>query len=116
MRLLADENFNNHVLDGLLRELPELDVVRVQDTEVYQAKDQVVLAWAARENRILLTHDLKTMPHHAYGRINAGLPMPGVFAVGDQLPVGLVIADLLTMIGASDPAEWENLVFYLPLG
>jgi len=31
MRFLADENFNNHILRGLLLQIPLLDIVRVQD-------------------------------------------------------------------------------------
>ena len=84
MRLLADENFNGDVLRGLLRLEPKLDIVRVQDTEIYQAADQVVLEWAATENFILLTHDVHTITKHAYDRIRAGLPMPGVIEVRDD--------------------------------
>lgn len=43
MRLLADENFHNDILRGLLRVDPTIDYVRVQDTEIYQAPDPVVL-------------------------------------------------------------------------
>lgn len=39
MRLLADVNFNNDTLRGLLRLKPDLDYVRVQDTEIYEADD-----------------------------------------------------------------------------
>lgn len=31
LRLLADENFNNNIVRGLLRRKPDLDIVRVQD-------------------------------------------------------------------------------------
>jgi predicted nuclease of predicted toxin-antitoxin system len=40
--------------------------------------DPTVLAWAASENRILLTHDVATITRFAYDRIVRGLPMPGV--------------------------------------
>jgi hypothetical protein len=30
-KLLTDEDFDNRILRGLLRRLPELDIVRVQD-------------------------------------------------------------------------------------
>lgn len=43
VRLLADENFNNAVLKGLRAALPDLDVIRVQDTVMYQAPDPDVL-------------------------------------------------------------------------
>jgi len=33
LKFAADENFNNDILRGLLRKIPELDIVRIQDTE-----------------------------------------------------------------------------------
>ena len=57
LRLLADENFNDSIVRGLLRRNPELDVVRVQEVGVSGADDRSMLAWAANEERILLTHD-----------------------------------------------------------
>nr|WP_309745308.1 DUF5615 family PIN-like protein [Chamaesiphon sp. OTE_20_metabat_361] len=54
LKLLADENFDNTILRGLLRRQPDIDIIRVQDTEFYGANDPTVLAWAAQENRILL--------------------------------------------------------------
>jgi GH15 family glucan-1,4-alpha-glucosidase len=59
LKLLADENFDNTILRGLLRRQPDIDIIRVQDTELYGANDSTVLAWAAQENRILLTHDVQ---------------------------------------------------------
>ncbi|GIL11326.1 MAG: hypothetical protein BroJett038_00460 [Chloroflexota bacterium] len=65
MRFAADENFNNDVLRGLRRLHPEIDVIRIQDSEVYGADDPTVLEWAAREGRILLTYDRNTMTKYA---------------------------------------------------
>ena len=31
LRFVADENFNNNIVRGLLRRQPELDLVRIQD-------------------------------------------------------------------------------------
>lgn len=115
MRLLADENFNNDILRGLLRQLPTLDIVRVQDTILYKAPDPAVLAWAAQENRVLLTHDVQTMNHHAYQRIETGQKMPGVIQVDADLAIGKAIEDLLLVIGASKPDEWENCIIHIPL-
>lgn len=61
LKLAADENFNNNILRGLLRSEPGLDVVRVQDIGLKGADDPTVLEWSAREGRILLTHDVKTI-------------------------------------------------------
>jgi len=116
IRFLADENFNGRILRGLLRRLPDLDVVRAQDVEALSgAVDPILLAWCAEQGRVLLTHDISTMGHHAYGRVIDGQPMPGVFEVGADLPVGVAIEDLVLIAQASDPGEWEGQVRFLPL-
>lgn len=78
LKLLADENFDNTILRGLLRRLPGIEIVRVQDTELSGANDPTVLAWAAQETRILLTHDVGTITRYAYERIAREQSMPGV--------------------------------------
>ncbi len=54
LRLAADENFDGRIVRGLLRLLPNLDLVRVQDTALAEAQDEAVLEWAAREERLVL--------------------------------------------------------------
>jgi predicted nuclease of predicted toxin-antitoxin system len=58
LRFAADENFNNDILRGVLRRNPHVDIVRVQDAELSETADPIVLAWAAKENRLVLTHDV----------------------------------------------------------
>ncbi len=115
LRLLADENFHGDVLRGLLRVEPKLDILRVQDTHLYQAADSVILDWAAQEDRILLTHDVETMTKHAYDRIRAGLSMPGVIEVRDDLSIGQAIEEILTVLLATEPGELANRITYIPL-
>jgi hypothetical protein len=74
-----------------------------------------VLEWAAREGRVLVTHDVSTMTRYAYERAGRGLPMPGVFEVSRRVPVGQAIADLLLLAECSLEGEWEGQVHYLPL-
>jgi hypothetical protein len=115
MRLLAEENFNGAVVRGLLRALPQLDIVRVQDVGLSGADDPTILEWAAGQGRILLTHDVRTVPPFARQRIEAEKPMPGVFVARESLPVGKVIEDLLILIECSTEGEWQGQVRYLPL-
>lgn len=115
LKFAADENFNGKIVRGLLRRNPDLDIVRVQDTEIYQAADAVVLEWTAVEGRILLTHDIRTISRHALERINAGLPMPGVFQAEQSASVGQLIEDILLLAECSLEDEWEGQIQYLPL-
>jgi hypothetical protein len=85
LRFVIDENFNTNIARGLLRRNRDLDIVRVQDVGLSGADDPAILEWAANERRVLLTHDVTTMTKHAFGRIETGRPMPGVFQVGHTL-------------------------------
>jgi hypothetical protein len=115
LRLVADENFNNDILRGVRRRNPEIDVVRVQDEGLSGADDPVVLEWAAQTGRVLLTHDVSTMTRHAYDRVREGKPMPGVFEVSREVPIGVAIEEILLLAECSLAGEWEGQVRYLPL-
>jgi len=115
LALAADENFNNDILRGLLRRKPDLNVVRVQDAGLSGADDRTILEWAARENRVLITHDVTTITFHANERIRERKRMPGVFEVSRSVPVKAAIEDLLLLAECSYEAEWEGQIRYLPL-
>ncbi|HOB98496.1 MAG TPA: DUF5615 family PIN-like protein [Verrucomicrobiota bacterium] len=113
--LAFDENFNNGVVRGLLRRKPALDVVRVQHAGLTSLDDPAVLAWAAAEDRVLVSHDVATLTAYAYARAEAGLPMPGLFEAGPSVPIATAIDDLLLIAECSLPGELEGQVRYLPL-
>jgi hypothetical protein len=115
LRLLADENFNGLILSGLLRRQPDLDIVRVQNVGLRGAEDPVILEWAAREDRVVFTHDAKTFTKHAYERVVAGHRMPGVFELARTLSIGRAVDEILLVALASHEGEWEGQVRYLPL-
>lgn len=113
--LAADENFNNDIVRGLLRRNPGLDIVRIQDIGLSGAEDPTVLEWAAREGRVLLTHDVSTITRYAYERLEAGHSMAGVIEVARTVPLGRAIEDLMLIAECSLEGEWEGQVGYLPL-
>lgn len=115
LRLTADENFDNDIVRGILRRNPEVDIVRVQDEGLSGADDPAVLDWAAHSRRVVLSHDVRTLTRHAYDRVRAGKPMPGVFEVGRGVTVAQAIEDLLLLAECSEEGEWEGQVLYLPL-
>jgi len=115
LRLAADENFNNNIVRGLLRRRPDLDIARVQDAGLSGAPDAAVLEWAAREGRVLLTHDVSTLTRCAYDRVRAGERLPGVFEVSPNVPIRRAIEEILLVAECSLDGEWENQIRYLPL-
>jgi predicted nuclease of predicted toxin-antitoxin system len=115
IRLATDENFNGHILEGLLRRNPDIDIVRVQDIGLAEAVDPTILEWAASENRVLLTHDVTTMTHFAYERMRRGEPVSGVVVMDEGIPIGSAIEDILLLVGANTENELRDRVWYLPL-
>lgn len=112
---LADENLNNDLIRSLLSKNEHVDIVRVQDVGLSGADDSVVLAWAADEGRVLLTHDFTTVPAFARDRIQCGERMAGVIVVPQDLSPGRVVEDLLLVWECSLEGEWEDRVLWLPL-
>jgi predicted nuclease of predicted toxin-antitoxin system len=115
IRLLTDENFDGDILRGLVRRMPNLDVVRVQDIGLTETPDPTILAWAAAEERVLLTHDFDTVAGFAYDRVRSGQPMPGVFLVSDQMPKGQAIDELLLAIECYAADDCKDTVHHFPL-
>jgi predicted nuclease of predicted toxin-antitoxin system len=115
LKLLSDENFNADILRGLRRRRADLDVVRVQDVGLSATPDADILAWAASEGRILLTHDRDTMPKFASNRAQAGQPLPGLFLVSDLMPVGQAIDEVLLAVECLTPEECKDFVRFFPL-
>ena len=114
LRFLADENFDGRITAGLLLLEPALPLVRVQDVGLSGADDPTVLARAAFEDRLLLTHDRKTIPNFAVSRILAHQPMPGVVVVAASCPVRAAIDAILLLAQASLPGEWEGQILSIP--
>lgn len=78
--------------------------------------DPELLEWAAAEARILLSHDVTTMRDHAEQRLQAGLPMSGLFLAPQSAPIGRVIDDLEVVVECSREGEWEGQIVFFPLG
>ncbi len=115
VRLVSDENFDHRILRGLLLRRPSLDVVVAQEVGLLRSPDPVVLEWAAEDERVVLTHDVKTMSDFAYERIGRGQLMTGLIVVDEQLAIGLAIDEILLALDCTPDDEWQDRVLRLPL-
>jgi hypothetical protein len=115
IRLLADENFDNRIVRGLRRRFSSIEILTVQDLSLGAAGDPELLEWAAKNIWLIVTHDVKTFPKFAYQRIHEGLPMSGLVASSDRLPIRTVIDDLQMIVECSEAHEWQGRVEFLPI-
>lgn len=77
-------------------------------------RDPEILALAAREGRILVTHDRKTMPRHFFEFITTATSA-GVLIIPQHLSVAAAVNDLLLIWYATEAEEWINQIRSLPL-
>lgn len=115
LRLLIDQDLDHVILRGLLLRVPNLDVITAHQVSLSNASDPELLAWAAEHERVIVTHDRRTMPYHATSRIARSEKVAGIIVVSRQLPISQVINELEIIVSCSDMSEWENIVKHLPL-
>lgn len=113
--LASDADVPGGIIRGLRQRLPEIDLVRVQDVLPEGTPDAAVLAWAAAENRILITNDRTTMVGCAYERVAAGEAVPGLIVTTNKQAIGMTIDDILLIVECMTEAEiMDQVVIYLP--
>lgn len=114
IRFQADADFNQNVIRGLRRRQPAIDFQTADDTGLRGLDDLEVLAVAAREGRILVTHDHRTMFPY-FVTFSATQHSPGVFILSQSLPINQAIEELLLVWEASEAEEWVDTIQFLPL-
>ena len=114
IRYQADNDLNRAIVTGVRRREPAIDFQTAHQAGIGGLPDSDVLARAAAENHVLITHDRKTMPRHFAEFIGKGHVSPGVAVVSQKAELGRVIESLVLLWAASGPEEWENRIFELP--
>jgi len=78
LRLLIDQDLDQDILRGLAQRIQGLDAITAYEAGLSEATDLELLAWAATEGRIIVSHDRKTMPGYAAERMARGEAVAGV--------------------------------------
>lgn len=107
IRFLADANLNQNIVSGVLLQVPEIDFKMAHDANLPGLHDAGVLALAARERRILVTHDQRTMPAH-FGEFIKTNNSPGVLIIPQKRTTRRAIEGLILMWMASEAEEYIN--------
>jgi hypothetical protein len=116
VKWLADENFRNAIIRGVVRRNPSFDILRAQDIpEISGRNDLALLGWATLQHRIVLTQDVSTMvPAMREHRRVSSRSAPIVF-VPEALPIGRAVNEILLIDQCAEDADWAAGILYLPL-
>ncbi|MGB5961609.1 MAG: DUF5615 family PIN-like protein [Coleofasciculaceae cyanobacterium] len=113
IRYQADADLNQAIVTGVLRR-NTIDFQTAFAAGLEGVKDPEVLAIAAQQGRILVSHDRKTMPSE-FAEFLANNQSAGVIIVSRRLAIEVVIEELLLIWEASIAEEWVNRIAKLPL-
>ena len=113
LRFQADADLNQLILHAVVRREPALDFQTAAAAGLVGLRDPAVLALAAGDGRVLVTHDQKTMPSH-FAAFIATAASPGVLIIPQRLPIATAVEDLLLIWSTMDAEEWRNTIRFLP--
>lgn len=114
IRYQADADLNQAIVTGVLRREAKVDFQTAFFAGLEGVKDKDVLAIAAHQQRILVSHDRRTMPSEFAAFISSH-QSSGVIIVSRKLAIDVVVEELLLIWAVSSAEEWINRIAKLPL-
>lgn len=114
IRYQADADLNQNIVTGILRVEPTIDFQTATAAKLEGVKDIEVLAIAAKQQRILISHDRKTMPSE-FAQFIIDHQSSGVIIVSRKVPIETIIEELILIWAVSNAEEWINRIAKIPL-
>lgn len=114
IRFLEDADLKEGIVSGCVRREPSMDFLSARRAELDEVPDPEVLMLAARQERILVSHDFKTMPRHFGNFLQARGSSPGFLLVPQYSPIGAVVDELVLIWSATDADEWKDRILRIP--
>ena len=114
VRYQADADLDQAIVTGVLRREPTIDFQTAFAAGLEGVKDPEVLAIAAKQERILVSHDRRTMPLE-FAEFIISNQSSEIIIVSRKSPTEIVIEELLLIWAASSAEEWVDRIAKLPL-
>ena len=114
VKFQADADLNEDIVTGVLRRVPEIDFQTATEAGLQGLKDENVLEIASLENRILVTHDRRTMPKH-FAAFIQNKDCAGVLIISRKLEINAALQELILIWSASEAEEYINSIRQLPV-
>ncbi len=114
IKFQADEDLKILIIYAVKRLEPAIDFRTAVEANLLKLKDVEVLERAASENRILVSHDRKTMPRHFADFIQTKTSS-GLIIVGQNKNVREVAENIVDIWRSSEAEQWSNRIFNIAL-
>lgn len=114
IRFQADADLKHAIVAGTLRRAASLDFRRAESVPLEGLDDSAVLAAAAEDGRVLVSHDVNTMEWH-FREFIQRQKSPGLVLIPQKrVGVGEAIEGLVFLWEVLDAADLENRVCLFP--
>ena len=113
LRFQADADLRVPIVKGLKRREPSVDFMTAHEAGLAGFEDSAVLALAAANGRVLVSHDVSTMPEE-FSRFIKIQTSPGVILISQELSYREAIEGLLRVWSSTQAEEWQNVLSFLP--
>jgi hypothetical protein len=114
VRFQADADLNQAIVTGVIRRKPEISFQTATEAGLEGLTDSAVLALSAQQQRVLVSHDRRTMPTE-FAEFIAHRHSSGVLIVSRKTPLETVIEELILIWSVTLPEEWVNRIAKVPL-
>ncbi len=112
IRFQADADLNANIIRAVRRMEPAIEFRTATEACLKGVTDADVLSMAAEAGRILVSHDMRTMPSHFAEHIMSTMS-PGVVIVSQTMSIRDAAEHLVLIWVATKPDEWVNRIFLL---
>lgn len=106
----ADENVDHRIVAGLLRR--QMNVVTAQERDQKQTDDEILLATATSESRLMLTNDADFLRLHSEW-LAAGKSHGGIIFWTVDVPIGDVIREIIKIAETTSEQDATNLLRFV---
>ena len=114
IRFQADADLNFDIVRAVRQREPAIDFASATDSKLGGVRDPEVLERAAAANRVLVSHDRRTMLDHFRSRLIAGMTSPGLLVVAQDAVIGSVVESIIVLWSIGEPAELRDQAYHLP--
>jgi predicted nuclease of predicted toxin-antitoxin system len=114
-RFLADEDVRHRIVLAVKRREPAIEFLTVQEVGLSERPDPEVLDFAAKQELIVVSHDVNTMSDAAYDRVVRGNRMTGLLLIPQSRQTRPAVESLILIWALSSADEWLDQVKFLPI-
>lgn len=113
IRFQADADLNQAIVIGVSRRVPEIDFQPARAVPLHDLDDLAVLALAAQQGRVLVSHDISSMETH-FRKFIRTHTSPGLVLLPQRVSIGQAVETLALLWEVVGAEEMENRTCLVP--